>query len=130
LSLWQGSGIYFPSGFVPPDKEAWHFMPVKLTTVVLAGGQELAVEVDEPPAAGVRAVALTDKGEIDFAAALEHIKAAASQLQTALASVAIPPQNCEISFGIKFSASAGVILAKAGTEANFGIKMSWSNKKE
>jgi len=28
--------------------------------------------------------ALTDKGEIDFAAALEHIKAAASQLQTAL----------------------------------------------
>jgi hypothetical protein len=104
-------------------------MAVRLTTVMLAGGQQLAVEVDEPAAVGVRPVALTEKGEIDFAAALEHIKAAASQLQTALASVAIPPKDCEISFGIKFSASAGVILAKAGTEANFGIKMTWSNKK-
>jgi hypothetical protein len=104
-------------------------MTVKLTTINLVGGQQLAVEVDEPTAVGVRAVALTEKGEIDFAAALEHIKTAASQLQTALASVAIPPQSCEISFGIKFSASAGVILAKAGTEAHFGIKMSWSNKK-
>lgn len=101
----------------------------KLTTVKLVGGLELAVEVDEAPAIGVRAVALTDKGEIDFAGALEHIKAAASELQTALASVAIPPESCEVSFGIKFSASAGVILAKAGTEANFVIKMSWSNKK-
>jgi len=42
----------------------------KLTTVKLVGGQELAVEVDETPAVGVRAVALTDKGEIDFAGAL------------------------------------------------------------
>jgi hypothetical protein len=101
----------------------------KVTTVKLVSGQELAVEVDEAPAVGVRAVALTDKGEIDFARALEHIKAAASELQMALASVAIPPESCEVSFGIKFSASAGVILAKAGTEANFAIKMSWSNKK-
>jgi Trypsin-co-occurring domain 1 len=91
--------------------------------------EDLAVEVDEPTAVGVRAVALTDKGEVDFAAALEHIKTAASQLQTTMASVAIPPKDCEISFGIKFSASAGIVLAKAGTEANFGIKMSWSNEK-
>jgi hypothetical protein len=67
-------------------------MTVKLTTVKLAGGQQLTVEVDEPAAVGVRAVALTEKGEIDFAAALEHVRAAASQLQAALASAVIPPK--------------------------------------
>jgi hypothetical protein len=101
----------------------------KLATVKLNNGGQILVEIDEPPFSGVKAVAISDKGEIDFDAALEQVKGAAGQLQKALTSLAVPPQNCEIAFGIKLSASAGVILARAGAEANFSIKMNWSSKK-
>lgn len=101
-------------------------MTTKLVTLQLGNDKELLVEVDETSTAGVKAVGLRMPGEIDFVAALETIKSAARELHSALMSVAVPPSNCEICFGIKLSASAGVILAKAGTEANFTIKMSWS----
>jgi|KBSSwiStaDraftv2_1062776.scaffolds.fasta_scaffold1780179_1 hypothetical protein len=105
-------------------------MATKLVAVKLKDGSQLMVEVDEPPApVGVTAVGLGKSGEIEFDTALDHIKKAADQLQSALSSIAVPPDACEISFGIKLSASAGVILAKAGTEANFGIKMNWSKGK-
>jgi len=100
-------------------------MTTKLTTVKLADGKELLVEIDEPPTVGVRSVGIGDKGEVDFNSALETVKSAANQLQGALLSLAVKPESCEIAFGIKLSASAGVILAKAGTEANFSIKLNW-----
>jgi hypothetical protein len=104
-------------------------MATKLVAVKLKDGSQLMVEVDEPPTIGVKAVSLGKSGEIEFDSALDQIKSAANQLQNALSSIAVPPDGCEITFGIKLSASAGVILAKAGTEANFGIKMNWSKKK-
>ncbi len=105
-------------------------MATELVAVKLKDGGQIMVEVDEPPrAAGVKAVGLGRAGEIDFDTALDQIKSAANQLQNSLASIAVPPDGCEISFGIKLSVSAGVILAKAGTEANFTIKMNWSKKK-
>lgn len=103
-------------------------MTTKIVTVVVAGGKEILVETDDTPAVGVKPVGLQD-GRIDLSSALDHIKQAAGELQGALAKIAVPPDNCEITFGIKLSASAGVILAKAGTEANFTIKMGWSKKK-
>jgi len=104
-------------------------MTAKIVSLKIVGGQDLLVEVDEPATTGVKPVGIGPRGEIDFAGALNNIKSAAAQLRETLASLATPPDNCEISFGIKFSASAGVILAKAGTEANFQIKMSWAKEK-
>lgn len=104
-------------------------MATKLARVKLANGEELMVEVDEPPTTGVKAVSVGRGGEIEFGPALENVKSAAGQLLEKLREIAVPPDSCEISFGIKLSASAGVILAKAGTEANFTIKMSWAARK-
>jgi hypothetical protein len=104
-------------------------MATELVAVKLRDGGEIMVEVDEPPRApGVKPVSLGRAGEIEFNTALDQIKSAANQLQQSLTSIAVPPDGCEISFGIKLSVSAGVILAKAGTEANFTIKMNWSKK--
>jgi hypothetical protein len=105
-------------------------MSTELVVVKLKDGSQLTVETDEPPPApGVAPVSLGHNGEIEFDKALDQIKSAANQLQAALTAIAVPPEACEITFGIKLSASAGVILAKAGAEANFGIKMNWSKKK-
>ena len=104
-------------------------MPTELIAVKLADGSELMVETDEPPlAAGVQAVGLGADGKSEFGAALDQIRNAAAEAQAKLLALAVPPTSFEISFGIKLSASAGVILAKAGTEANFTVKMNWSKK--
>ena len=100
-----------------------------LTNIKLANGRELLVEVEEPDLlVGVKAVGLGSDGAIDFAAALDEIKRAAAQVLDALQSIAVPPNSCEIQFGIKLSGTVGVILAKASTEANFAVKMTWSKK--
>jgi hypothetical protein len=105
-------------------------MAVKLAKIKLDDGTELLVEVDEPSMAGLQPTALGPGGEIDFASALEQVKGAATQLVHALEGMTVKPDDYEITFGIKLSASAGVILAKAGAEANFEVKLGWSRKKE
>jgi Trypsin-co-occurring domain 1 len=102
----------------------------KLIAVKLDDGKQIMVEADDLPLpVGVKPVSLREDGQIEFSSALDTIKSAATQLQKSLLSMVSPPDGCEISFGVKLSASAGVILAKAGTEANFTIKMNWSAKK-
>jgi hypothetical protein len=103
-------------------------MAKKLVPMEISGGGTMFVEVDAPPMVGKRPVSLPPLGKIDFAAALEPIKLAASQLFHVIDGIAMPPDDCEISFGIKLSAEAGVFLASAGTEANFEIKLNWSRK--
>jgi hypothetical protein len=103
-------------------------MATELVKVKLADGKELLVEVEEPTLVGVQATALGPGGEIDLASAMEHVKGAATQLFQALQEMTVKPDDCEITFGIKLSASAGVILAKAGAEANFEVKLGWSSK--
>jgi hypothetical protein len=105
-------------------------MAATLAKIKLDDGTELLVEVDEPAMVGVQATGIGPGGEIDFAGALEQVKGAATQLAHALQGMAAKPDDYEITFGIKLSASAGVILAKAGAEANFEVKLGWSRKKE
>lgn len=38
------------------------------------------------------------------------------------------PSAYEISFGMKFSANAGVVFAKVGSEGNFQVKLTWTAK--
>jgi hypothetical protein len=72
------------------------------------------VEVDEPAMVGVQATGIGPGGEIDFAGALEQVKGAATQLAHALQGMAAKPDDYEITFGIKLSASAGESWPKPG----------------
>ena len=99
----------------------------------LRSGEALLFEVDEPMAiGGVTAVgigAVARDGFIDLDGALGGVKQAASQVLDAVRSIAVPPDSCEISFGVKLSGTLGAIIAKASTEANFTIKMVWHREK-
>lgn len=100
----------------------------------LRSGEALLFEVDEPIAVGggVLAVgigAVARDGFIDLDGALGGVKQAASQVLDAVRSIAVPPDSCEISFGVKLSGTLGAIIAKASTEANFTIKMVWTREK-
>jgi hypothetical protein len=40
--------------------------------------------------------------------------------------LATPPDTVKIEFGVKLTAEAGVVIAKAATEANFKLSLEWS----
>lgn len=37
-----------------------------------------------------------------------------------------PPDRISLEFGIKFSAEAGVVVARTATEANFTVSVEWN----
>jgi hypothetical protein len=105
-------------------------MSSEIVKLRFSDGSELLAEVDgdETVRQGATPAALSGEPIIDFASALAKVRSAAEQLRHGLSGLEPPPKTCELTFGIKLSASAGVVLAKAGTEASFGIKLSWSRK--
>jgi Trypsin-co-occurring domain 1 len=103
---------------------------VQLAVAVLRDGEELVFEQDTPASGAALPVGISDlHGRIDFESAMASLKTAAGRVVETFTSLSPPPETCSISFGIKLNAAAGVILAKAETEANFTVKLSWSNKK-
>ncbi|WP_028065045.1 CU044_2847 family protein [Solirubrobacter soli] len=96
-------------------------------TIDEAGGDVL-VEVDKT--AGLQRVARGDDGiyrateRVD--AALAAVTPAARRVLDAVKEIA--PSSTEVEFGIKLTAEAGAILAKASGEAHFTVKMSWEHK--
>jgi hypothetical protein len=101
-------------------------MAEQVVTARLNSGEAILFEVDEPEAYGVTAVGIRrEDGTIDLDSALSGVKEAAAQVLQTIRSIAVPPDSCEISFGVKLSGSMGAIIAKASTEANFTIKLVW-----
>src|SRR5450631_698287 len=101
-------------------------METKVARLQLGDGRELIYEDNvDLPAPGERLVSIDTLPNIDFETALATIKSATSQLMETLSSIDKRPDECELEFGIKLSAAAGAILAKAGAEANFTVKMKW-----
>lgn len=101
-------------------------MAENIVTARLNSGEAVLFEVDEPEAFGVTAVGIgRPDGTIDLDSALGGVREAAAQVLDTIRSIAIPPDTCEISFGVKLSGTLGAIIAKASTEANFTIKLVW-----
>lgn len=106
-------------------------MAVKLAVAELPGGRQFVFEQDSP-ATGEYAAALGFAGAahksgepVEFAKALDTIRDAAGLLLETLVGLPQAPAECELSFGVKLSSEAGVLLAKAGAEANFTITLTW-----
>ncbi len=100
----------------------------KLDILDLGDGQFVGIEVGiAPPATDIRLVSADsgDKQTIAFDEAIARIKPMANQLVGALKDLAESPKSVEVRFGLKLSAAAGIIVAKAATEANFEVKLTW-----
>jgi hypothetical protein len=97
----------------------------------LKGGGLLVVEVDPVESAGSRvmrgsaAEVAIASATSTFESALESVRSAAEAILHQLCSVAQPPDEVAVEFGVKMSAESGAIIAKASGEANFKINMVW-----
>jgi hypothetical protein len=57
--------------------------------------------------------------------AMTVVHSMAARVCAAVESMAQKPSNVEVSFGIKFDAQLGAIVAKSGIEASLNVKLSW-----
>jgi hypothetical protein len=106
----------------------------ELAQFPLSGGGVLVVEVDPPDRSGGRVMRGGDTSEAiataatTFESALGTVRSAAEGILNQLRSLAQPPDEVQVEFGVKMGTTAGAIIAKISTEANFKINLTW--KKE
>ena len=60
-----------------------------------------------------------------FESALQTVRAAAEGILNQLRALKEPPDEVAVEFGVKMGAETGAVIAKASTEANFKINLSW-----
>jgi NTP-dependent ternary system trypsin peptidase co-occuring protein len=95
-------------------------------------GTSMVVEIDEPaPEGGVVRAArpgeIAEKASQTFEAALSKIKPMAGAIFVALNDLAQCPEQIQVEFGVKITASAGAVLASAGVEGNYRVTLTWSS---
>jgi hypothetical protein len=59
--------------------------------------------------------------------AVRRVKPVATAVLSQLRDLATPPDTVKLEFGIKLSAEAGVVVAKAASEANFKLSLEWTS---
>ena len=99
----------------------------------LEDGDSVFVEIiDHEMEVGMEKVAqkkeIISKAEISFEAALDRIKPIANIVINKLREMKKSVDEIEVQFGLKMNAKAGVVVASTGLEANYNIKLKWSNK--
>ncbi|MBB2914439.1 hypothetical protein FHS43_005751 [Streptosporangium becharense] len=96
------------------------------------GGGEGSVIVELDPEPGVERLSLKDgdfaQAKASFENALASVRDAASSALRQFRTMAVPPDEVEIQFGIKLSASAGAVIAKTATEGHFDVKIKWQRE--
>jgi Trypsin-co-occurring domain 1 len=97
----------------------------------LKNGGFLVVEVDGAENSAARVMRGSASTEViaeasdTFESALEKVRSAAEGILHQLCSLAQPPDEVAVEFGVKMSAGTGAIIAKASGEANFKINLTW-----
>lgn len=59
--------------------------------------------------------------------ALDHIRPALDTMASSVRQMVHRPDKVSVEFGIKLAAEAGVVVAKATSEANFTVTLEWSS---
>ncbi|MEV7907693.1 CU044_2847 family protein [Streptomyces anulatus] len=95
-------------------------------------GDEGAVLVELDPDPGLERLSRREDGltqaKISFENALTNVRDAASSALKQFRTMATPPDEVEIRFGVKLSASAGAVIAKTGTEGHFEVTIKWQGE--
>ncbi|GAA2888176.1 CU044_2847 family protein [Streptosporangium fragile] len=94
--------------------------------------EEGSILVEMDPEPGLERLSRRGDGftqaKISFESALANVRDAASSALQQFRTMAAPPDEVEIQFGIKLSASAGAVIAKTGTEGHFDVKIKWQRE--
>jgi Trypsin-co-occurring domain 1 len=96
----------------------------------VAGNERVIVEMDDEQLAGL-APAAVSPGEV-AATATESFEAALDRLLPAVQAIGarmkqLSPEELTVALGVKLTAEAGVIVAKAAGEANFTVTLKWQS---
>ncbi len=98
----------------------------------LEDGTSIVMEVDEEQAGATRVS--REPGEIvakatqTFEAAMDRLRPMAQEIIGKLRDIKESPDEVNVEFGLKFSATAGVIIAGMGSEATLKISLKWKQK--
>ena len=106
----------------------------RLAKFVLPDGSSIVAEVDDEPidssrvmrGGGIGSSEIVVKANESFESALDRVRWAAEGLLDRLTSLASPPDEVKVEFGVKLNAETGAVIAKAATEANFKINLKWT----
>ncbi len=95
----------------------------------VAGNETVIVEMDDEQLAGF-APAAVSPGEV-AARASESFEAAVDKLLPTVRAIGdrmkqLAPDELTVALGVKLTAEAGVIVARAAGEANFTVTLRWS----
>jgi hypothetical protein len=106
-----------------------HFVEFKLED-----GTPIVFEVDEPEVGGTTR-ASRRPGEIEQAKetleeALTKVRPTTERVIATLHTLSQRPDEIEMEFGFNLSATAGVVIAAASTEANYKVTLRWKSKQE
>jgi Trypsin-co-occurring domain 1 len=106
----------------------------RLLSFPAEGGGTILIESDDPLPQGevtrsLHPVNAIDTAQETFEAAVQRIKPAASAVLSTLRDLNTPDE-IEVEFGIKLSASAGAFIASADSEATFNVRLNWKRKEQ
>ena len=62
--------------------------------------------------------------------ALRRVRPAVTAVLKQVRDLATPPDKVTVEFGVKLTAEAGVVIAKAASEANFKLSLEWTASPE
>ncbi|MFF3753095.1 CU044_2847 family protein [Streptomyces sp. NPDC002018] len=95
----------------------------------LSDGTSVPLEIDEGEDGGISRAA-RGGAEVQTVAetlqeALDRVRPALNVMVEKVRELAHPPDTVAVDFGVKLTAEAGVVVAKAATEANFTVHLEW-----
>jgi len=114
------------------------YVPFKLSddseTTILIEVSEASTENSGWSDAGIKETTtkVGEQAKVSLAAAMDNIKASAETVLSKLRDVKVSerPTKIELEFGLKLDATAGAIIAQAGTEVNYTVKLTWEKSKK
>jgi hypothetical protein len=100
-------------------------------TLVLGDGTKIIFELDEEFKGPCGFDDIAETAKHDFEEIMKLIRELALNAQSSFLKMPneAMPSEYTLSFGIKLSASAGVVFAKTGAEGNFQITLKWTASK-
>ena len=100
-------------------------------------GENILVEVDDMEAAGgttrrgLSTSSVVERAQTSFEDALDTAQPVASGLIGKLRSIADPPDEVQVEFGLSLSANVGTVLvAGASAGANYKVTLKWTKSSE
>lgn len=107
----------------------------RLIEFATEGEETILVEVEDIAAPdelvrAARAEVTPGKAAKKFEDALVTVKSVAERIIQQLDSLRRAPDQAEVEFGLNLKADVGAFVAKAGTEAHFKVKLTWTTAKK